>query len=960
MVIDYFFMFAIIAKIILYILVITMPIILGRRYYYSHKERKKIEWIEAQKTTILHILVPKNNEKGPISAEQMFASLHGIFRTEEDWQQQISFEIISKNKYIHFYANVPNHLKDFIEGQIYAQYPDVEITEVEDYAHQDISGLKIAGAELLLNKKYFYPIKTFKNFEVDPLSAITSVLSKVKDNEEIWIQIIVRPVSDKWQDKGLDYIEAFRSGKSPEARPNLFFGILKGSFRFINDIISFAVGTTATTSEAANGEVKLSGFQQTALKGIEEKITKLGFETKIRLLVASADEYTASAKCSIVGGAFKQFNTINLNGFELSKISKNKEFLRDYQKRKFYDQGYVFNIEELASLFHLPNTSVETPSIVWAGSKKGEPPADLPVEESVKPEEITILGKSDFRHIIHRFGIKTKDRGLHMYAIGKTGTGKSTLLENMIIDDINKNRGVAVVDPHGELIDHILDSIPNSRINDVVYFNPADHDWPIGFNLLENVNPDLKNIVASGVVGIFKKIFESWGPRLEYILRNTILALLDYPNSTLLGITRLLVDKDYRKKVVEKIQDPVIRDFFINEYEKYDPKFRNEAIAPIQNKVGQFLSSSTIRNIIGQPVSTFNIEKLMNEGKILLINLSIGKIGEDNSALLGSMMITKIQLAAMSRANIAEKNRRDFYLYVDEFQNFATESFAVILSEARKYRLNLILTNQYIAQMPEDVAKAIFGNVGTLISFRVGSTDANFLVKEFEPVFDANDMVNLDNYHIYSKMAIDGVTRPAFSAITLPPTTSKIGNKDKIIKVSRERYSKPKAFVEEKIKEWSSETAPAREEIRIDQRIRELRQAPSEVKKEERKVEHNGAIYQLIKDKPGKNWYLPIEQKSEKVSSEPLLKKLEASGEKKKKESAHDGSVNSGREKDNNPVLKSILGPILAKRMSKQKQGEKGSESEEKSSPNTSSDNSKNKMEEKQIKPLKHGDVIKF
>ncbi|MCL5794769.1 MAG: type IV secretory system conjugative DNA transfer family protein, partial [Patescibacteria group bacterium] len=382
---------------------------------------------------------------------------------------------------------------------------------------------------------------------------------------------------------------------------------------------------------------------------------------------------------------------------------------------------------------------------------------------------------------------------------------------------------------------------------DVIYFNPADRDFPIGFNLLESVDPDLKNIVASGVVGIFKKIFgESWGPRLEYILRNTILALLDYPNSTLLDIMKVLTEKEYRKKVVASVKDPVIKDFFVNEFEKYDPKFRTEAIAPIQNKVGQFLSSSTIRNIVGQAKSTINMEDIMNKGKILLIDLSIGRIGEDNSALLGSMLITKIQLSAMRRAIIPEDKRLDFYLYVDEFQNFVTDSFAVILSEARKYRLNLTLTNQYIAQIPEVVSNAVFGNVGTMVCFRVGAQDANFLVREVEPVFTANDLVNLDNYHIYLKMAIDGVTRPAYSATTLPPVEPVAGqkeNRDKIIQSSREKFAQKREGVENKIQQWAQDSMEAKE--------KEGSKAPNSYKS----VTSNND-YRIFTDKKDHKWYI--------------------------------------------------------------------------------------------------------
>lgn len=391
-----------------------------------------------------------------------------------------------------------------------------------------------------------------------------------------------------------------------------------------------------------------------------------------------------------------------------------------------------------------------------------------------------------------------------MYLIGKTGMGKSTLLENMIISDIVNGKGLAVVDPHGDLVEKVLKFVPNERINDVVYFNPSDGAYPIAFNIVESINPEYRNLIASGLVGVFKKIWaDSWGPRLEYILINSILALLDYPGSTLLGVTRMLVDKKYRKEIVSAIQDPVVKSFWVDEYANYSEKFRTEAIAPIQNKVGQFLSSSIIRNIVGQSKSTIDMREIMDTGKILLMNLAKGRVGEENSALLGAMMITKLQLAAMSRVDIPEPDRRDFYLYVDEFQNFATESFANILSEARKYRLNLIIAHQYIEQLGEVVKPAVFGNVGTMLVFRIGAADAAEFETEFEPTFTPTDLVNLPKYHMYMKLMIDGVSSTAFSAIGLPPATGETNNIEKIVQASRERYARPKKEVEEKIMRWA-------------------------------------------------------------------------------------------------------------------------------------------------------------
>lgn len=422
--------------------------------------------------------------------------------------------------------------------------------------------------------------------------------------------------------------------------------------------------------------------------------------------------------------------------------------------------------------------------------------------------EITVFGETNFRNKYRKFGIKTDDKRRHMYLIGKTGMGKSTVLENMIIDDICAGKGVAVVDPHGDLAEKIIEYIPANRINDVVYFNPADFENPIAFNVVEQVEPHLRHLVASGLIGVFKKLWaDSWGPRLEYILRNAILAILDYPGATLMAVIRMLSDKSFRAKVIEKIQDPVVRAFWVTEFAGYADKFASEAVSPIQNKVGQFLSSSLVRNIVGQVKSSIDVREIMDEGKILILNLSKGRIGEDNSQLLGSMMITKIQLAAMSRVDIPEKERRDFILYVDEFQNFISDSFANILSEARKYRLNLILANQYIEQLSETVKPAVFGNVGTMIVFRVGAADAEELVKEFSPTFTEEDIVSLPKYEFYLKLMIDGIASDPFSARGLPPKTEaeKTGNTEKVINVSRERYAQKREIVEEKINLWQSD-----------------------------------------------------------------------------------------------------------------------------------------------------------
>lgn len=448
-----------------------------------------------------------------------------------------------------------------------------------------------------------------------------------------------------------------------------------------------------------------------------------------------------------------------------------------------------------------------------------------------KDNQLVVLGETNFRNQRWRFGIKTDDRRRHMYVVGSTGMGKTEFLKNMAIQDIEAGRGLAYIDPHGDAADDLLDRIPAERIKDVIYLDPGDLSHPIAFNVMEKVGYEFRHLVASGLLGVFKKIFgvEVWSGRMEYILNNTILALLEYPDATLLGINKMLSNKEYRDKVVANLKDPIVRSFWIDEFAKYTDRYMQEATPAIQNKIGQFISNNLIRNIIGQIRSAIDVRKIMDEGKILIVNLSRGKIGEDASRLLGALLVTKIQLAAMSRVDIAEKDRRDFYLYVDEFQHFATESFANILSEARKYHLSLIMAHQYIKQMEEPVMDAVFGNVGTIISFRVGAEDGEFLEKWFQPDFMMNDIVNLGKYNIYLKLMIDGVSSRGFSAQTIPPFPKlEHSNREEVIEFSRNTYATPREVVEKLIAEWAGSMQveePAKSRPRYDgPRRDELRQ----------------------------------------------------------------------------------------------------------------------------------------
>jgi hypothetical protein len=433
----------------------------------------------------------------------------------------------------------------------------------------------------------------------------------------------------------------------------------------------------------------------------------------------------------------------------------------------------------------------------------------MPIGEK---EDITPLGFCNFRNGKKRFGVKLDDRRRHVYVIGKTGVGKSNLLENMAIADMRSGKGLGIIDPHGEFAERIVDFVPEDRVNDVIYVNPADMEYPIAFNPMEQVGSEFRHLVASGLMGVFKKIFvDVWSARMAYILNNTLLALLENPGSTLLGVMRMYAEPAYRKTIVDNLKDPVVKAFWVGEYAKYTQRLESEAVAAIQNKIGQFVSNPLIRNILGQPNSTLNMREIMDSGKILIVNLSKGSVGEDNSALLGAMIITRLQLAAMSRVDTDERKRKDFFLYVDEFQNFATDSFANILSEARKYRLSLILAHQYIGQLISSdnntkVRDAVFGNVGTIINFRVGAADAEFLEKEFMPEFLQTDLVNLSKYNAYMKLMIDGVASRPFSAETEPPQKLPlVSYRDVIVETSRKKYATPRKVVEERIaKEWEA------------------------------------------------------------------------------------------------------------------------------------------------------------
>lgn len=805
---------------------ILMPIfwipivaILAFLTYRNYKKLNKLKVLNVD-SVLLMLEIPRENDKKELAAEQLFASLHGILRDKQELknsggvQEHLSFEIVSTAGQIRFYVWVPKVLQSFVEGQIYSQYPTVQIYKMnEDYVDNREKYPISYMTELGLSDNEVLPIKTFDTFEVDPLAGITGTLAKLNPDhsEELWVQILTRPIPDDWHKKTTDrWVQRVKSGK------RLFLNT--GGFDWTWVLEAFAA-LFRPPAGGTNSEVKveLSERDKTRISKAEEKATKLGYEVKIRLAYLGQNQTDAKLNMQALVGTFKQYNSTNLNGFKQIGGTFNGEDLDSYKLRQFTNRGFILNISELASVYHLPHTSVETPNIVWASSKTAEPPAKLPIltGETANDENISAFGLTNFRGINHQFGLLRRDRSRHVYIIGQTGAGKSGMLELFALSDIFYNQGYCIIDPHGDFAINNLRFIPESRIKDVVYFNPADTAFPVAFNPLEIIDPNRKPNICSEVIGVLKRMFgDSWGPRLEHILRYTLLALLDRPETTLLDISRLLTDKEFRKETLSYCKDVTVLQFWKHEFGQWNEKQVNESIAPVLNKVGAFTANPIIRNIIGQPKSSFDIRKIMDEGKILVVNLSKGLIGEDNAAILGSFLVTKVQLAAMSRSDIPDvKDRRPFYLYVDEFQNFATDSFSVILSEARKYGLNLTVANQYVAQMTDSVRDAVFGNVGTTISFRVSADDAPILIKQFEPTFEESDIIQLNNRHFVISMIINGEKVPAFSATTLSIPNTPKDNLEAIIAHSREYYARPRLEVEQEIRETIEQSEKYKREL---------------------------------------------------------------------------------------------------------------------------------------------------
>ncbi len=728
--------------------------------------------------SLVHLLVrnPKDDETPIASATQIFASClsHShIALWKRLWitPHVYSFEIFLVNQTVYFYATVDENQETFVASQIAAAFPTSSIEKTDDPMPVVLGSPQLSVGQLVLDNEFYLPTKTYADFEdIDTLGALVGFLAKQQPDVRMAIQILITTASFDWQAQSVR--KAGRMIMDPEAK-----------------------GPTSPETGAAGASRYTRDPQQLL---IMQKASFQGGKTLIRLAVGT-DGANPKLYLHNLAGTFGIFSHGDGNEFEFKRpLIQKKKFISRMQNRTttfFEKRRQIINAQELATIWHPPGFLLAgVKNIAWGKTLLGEPPEDLPVAQNMTDEEkkeTNFFAQTDFKNQPTIFGAKNVDRRKHVYLMGKTGAGKSTLIANMAIDDIRKDRGIGIIDPHGDLTEIILDYIPKRRMQDVIYLEPFDTERVFSLNVLEVHNNQQKDLIASGIVSIFNKIYkDSWGPRLEYILRNVILTLLEIPDATLVDVLSLLSDEGYRKRVLPGVQDQVIRNFWEREFAQMPDKLKAEAVSPIQNKVGQFVSSKMIRNIIGNPKSSINLQEIMDEGKILLLNLSQGKLGEDNASLLGAMIITQIQLAAMNRSFMKEEDRKDFFLYVDEFQNFATSSFTKILSEARKYRLSLTLANQYMGQLEEEVQDAVFGNVGTLISFVVGATDAELLTLEFAEIYTQADLVSLGKYEIVLKLCIDGMTSMPFPAKTLPLPALKNDNREKIIQLSKEKYGR--------------------------------------------------------------------------------------------------------------------------------------------------------------------------
>ncbi|MBI4130555.1 type IV secretion system DNA-binding domain-containing protein [Candidatus Roizmanbacteria bacterium] len=733
----------------------------------KHREEQALGYV------LLQVAVPKDNEIKIDAAEQFFSSFGSLrksgWKTRITGQVHFTFEMVATPGDIRFYVSVPKKFRDLMEKQIYGAYPGADIHEVQEYNIFSRTG-KVAFKALRLKNDDYNPIKVYKDLPTDPLSSVTASLSKMGAGEGVAIQLIISPAGSAWKSEGREFIA---KTKKKEASPE-------------------------------EAEFKT---EQRDLEAINSKISKPGFDTLVRIVVSAPTKEQADMHLDNLVNTFTQY-TSNLNEFSGIKIRIKQLFMIDFIYRHFpltsfmKKQHSILSSEELATVFHFPNKSIETPHIFWLNAKRAPAPAHLPTSG-------LFLGRSRYRGGIKDVYLSDDDRRRHMYIIGKTGVGKSEFLKSMSLQDIKNGKGLAVIDPHGDLVEEILPLIPPERAEDVIYFDPSNTERPMGFNLLEAQTEEQKHLVTTSIIGLMYKLYDPMktgiiGPRFEHAVRNAMLTVMSDEGATFVEVVRALTDSKYVQEILPRVKDPVIRRYWTDQIAQTSDFHKSETLDYIVSKFGRFVTNVTMRNIIGQSKSAFNFRKVMDEGKILLVNLSKGRMGEENSNFLGLVLVPKILVAAMSRADMPQDQRKDFYLYVDEFQNFATPDFAQILSEARKYKLNLIVANQFIGQMDEEIKNAIFGNVGTLVAFRVGVNDGSYLQREFQPIFNENDLINVERFHAYIKTQVNNEPVPPFSMdmtrdMAAEKRASNMKVADAIKKLSALKYGKSRELIESEI-----------------------------------------------------------------------------------------------------------------------------------------------------------------
>lgn len=747
-------------------------------------------------------------------AENIFAVLGGLRaqRGLKHWflgrTDHFAAEIILEQNKIYFYLAAPDYLKETVEQQIHAAYPHALVEEVEDYNIFSAQGA-VVGTYLKFGRDFIFPLRTFRKMEGDPLNALTNALSRMSDGAEAGIQLVARSAHKKWHYKGVRVSREIQQGKSVSValRRAGFGNIFDKLAGFIGGLLSFFAAKKKQDEQqlkVKEQQYRLSPMEQEVVKAIEEKTSKAGMDVNLRLVVSAQNKETALNHLNNLVNVFAQYNIYQYgNVVKRARRVRIPKLVSDFIHRSFESKfQLLFNTEEMASLWHLPLASSETPNINWLEARKAPPPLNLPAEG-------ILLGENIYRGRKTPVRIKRDDRRRHAYIIGKSGTGKSVLLKNLVIQDIKNGEGVCLIDPHGDLVESVLEHIPPNRVEDVILFDPADLARPIGLNMLEFVNPEQKTFVINEMISIFDKLYDlkaTGGPIFEQYMRNAMLLMMEDRDSgaTLLEIPKVLADASFRRFKLSKCQNPVVKDFWEKEAEKAGGEAALANLVPyITSKLTPFVSSDLLRPIIAQQQSSFNLREVMDSKKILLIKLAKGQIGDMSANLLGMIMVGKLLIAALSRVDVPDEKRDDFYLYIDEFQNFITESIAIILSEARKYKLCLTMAHQYVGQLVKSndtaIRDAVFGNVGTMIAFRIGPDDAELLAKQFAPVFNEYDLINIPKFNAYLKLLIDNQNPPAFNIVTAPPTFGDKSIAERIKKMSRLKYGRDRGQVEAEV-----------------------------------------------------------------------------------------------------------------------------------------------------------------